>query len=74
MERTPEQVAKSIENHILGAEGPYDWDDFTSKPISDRHLDQVRLRCLELDYELPEERFAELRRIVQDLRTGSKAP
>jgi hypothetical protein len=65
---TAAEVADTIEKHIQGAEGPWDWDDFTSIPIADDYLDKIRLRCLQLDYELPEERIQELSRIVERLR------
>lgn len=68
MKRTSKEVATFIENHERGAEGPYDWDNFTSIPISDPLLDAIRLRCVQLDDEHPDDRFAELRRIVRDLR------
>lgn len=62
-------VADKIERHIQGTEGPWDWDDFTSLPIADDHLNAIRLRCLELEHALPEERIDEMRRIVERLRT-----
>src|ERR1700741_351216 len=62
-------VADKIERHIQGTEGPWDWDDFTSLPIADDRLDAIRLRCLELEHALPEERFDEMRRTVEHLRS-----
>jgi hypothetical protein len=66
--RSSAEVADKIEGHIQGTEGPWDWDDFTSVPIADDRLDAVRLRCLELEQALPEERTEELKRIVERLR------
>jgi hypothetical protein len=68
MRRSDQEVADFIENHVHGTEGPHDWDDFTSIPISDRRLNAIRLRCVQLDDEHPDDRRAELRSIVQDLR------
>jgi hypothetical protein len=69
--RTAAEVADKIERHIQGTEGPWDWDDFTSVPIADDRLDAIRVRCLELDHALPEERMQEFREIVQRLRNDS---
>jgi hypothetical protein len=66
--RSSAEVADKIEGHIQGTEGPWDWDDFTSVPIADDRLDAIRLRCLELEHALPEERTEELNRIVERLR------
>jgi hypothetical protein len=46
---TGPNVADIIENHLNGIDGPYDWDQFTSAPIADQWLDQIRVRSIELD-------------------------
>jgi hypothetical protein len=69
--RTAAEVADVIEKHVQGTEGPWDWDDFTSVPITDDRLDAIRVRCLELDHALPEERMQEFREIVQRLRNDN---
>jgi hypothetical protein len=62
-------VADIIERHADGTEGPYDWDEFTSVPIADPRLDEVRRRCIRLDIlVLPDQRRCELRKIVDELR------
>jgi hypothetical protein len=66
--RSSAEVAEKLERHIDGTEGPLDWDDFTSVPISNDRLDAIRCRCLELEQALPEERTEELKRIVDRLR------
>lgn len=68
MKRSASEVADFIENHVRGTEGAHDWDDFTSIPIADRRLNAMRLRCVELDDKSPQARFAELRKMVVDLR------
>jgi len=68
MKRSAQEVAGFIQNHVRGTEGPHDWDDFTSIPISNERLNAIRLRCVQLDDEHPDERFAELKKIVEDLR------
>ena len=62
-------VVNIIERHADGTEGPYDWDEFTSVPIADPRLDEVRRRCIRLDVlVLPDHRRGELRKIVDELR------
>lgn len=68
MRRNAKEVARFIENHVSGTEGPHDWDNFTSIPIADPRLNAIRLRCVELDDEHPDERFAELTEMVRNLR------
>ncbi|MFZ1087121.1 MAG: hypothetical protein WAN35_19325 [Terracidiphilus sp.] len=60
---TVDEVAEAIEMHIDGTEGPWDWDDFTSIPMADDRLDEIRLRCIEFEQN-PEE----LKRIVEELK------
>lgn len=56
-------VADRIERHILGTEGPWDWDEFISVPITDNCLDRIRILCAEA-----EGNKEELGRIVEQLR------
>jgi hypothetical protein len=69
---TPLEVARRIQNHIEEAENPWDWDQFTSLPITNKRLDAIRLRCIELDAPVPisPERRAEFSRMVQHLKSG----
>jgi hypothetical protein len=68
---TPEQFADELERHLLGTEGPWDWDDATSVRIADPRLEAVRLRLGEnLDSLSSEEDKDELRAIIADLRHG----
>ena len=69
MRRSIPEVAEFMENHVRGAEGPHDWDNFTSIPIADPQLNAIRLRCVHLDDEHLDIRFAELRKMIEDLRT-----
>jgi hypothetical protein len=73
MRRNPKKVADYIENHIRGTEGPHDWDDFTSIPIADPKLNALRLRCVQLDDEHPDIRFDELRTMVRNLLSETRA-
>ena len=63
-----EEIATLIERHLTGTDNAWDWDDFVCVPIRDRELEQIRLRCLELD-DLPMfDRNPELTRIIDELR------
>ena len=66
--RSASEVADLIERHIRGTEGPWDWDDFTSVPISNDELDLIRIQCIELDNVLLEGRIQHLEKIVRRLR------
>jgi len=70
MRRSVQEVVTFIENHIRGAEGPHDWDDFTSIQIAEPALNAIRLRCVQLDDEHPDERYAELKKIIHKLLTA----
>ena len=68
---TPEQFAEELEKHLLGTEGPWDWDDTTSVAIADPRLNEVRLRLgSNLDSLSHEKDKDELRAIIAALRRG----
>ena len=46
VELTLEQFGDKLERHLNGAEGGWDWDDFTSIRIKDQRLDCLRDLCL----------------------------
>ena len=50
---TREDVAKSIEDFVNGAGGPWDWDDFVSCRIADEELETIRIKCLRIESEYP---------------------
>ena len=69
---TAEQFADELERHLLGTEGPWDWDDTTSVKIADSHLEAVRMRLGQnLDSLSRDEDKDELRTIIADLRRSS---
>jgi hypothetical protein len=73
---TKAEVADIIERFLNGGGGEWDWDDFLSIPIADSELDEVRQRCnatRDEDYRTQwcgPAGFAELRRIVAELRSA----
>lgn len=78
--RTPEQVAKFLEDFLNGAGPKWEWDDFLATPIADEALDRIRQRCQKLDLEFPPERpgvfcnaegLAVIRGYLDQLRRGT---
>lgn len=68
---TPEQFADELERHLLGTEGPWDWDDTSSVAIADPQLEEVRLRLgPNLDSLSEDKDKDELRAIIAALRRG----
>lgn len=62
-------VISFIEKHIDGTEGPWDWDEFTTRPIANDELDQVRLLCARAgEYPLSDDQRRSLAEIVSRLR------
>jgi hypothetical protein len=45
---TREEVAATIERFLDGGDDPYEWDDFTSGPITDPELRALRDRCVKI--------------------------
>lgn len=67
----PEQFADELERHLLGTEGPWDWDDTTSVAIADPRLEAVRSRLgPNLDSLSHDQDKDELRAIIAALRRG----
>ncbi|MGD0731748.1 MAG: hypothetical protein ABR956_10820 [Terracidiphilus sp.] len=68
---TPEAFADELERHLLGTEGPNDWDDVTSVKISDRRLERLRLSLgARFDSLSRQEDRDELTRVIAALRRG----
>ena len=68
---TAEQFADELERHLLGTEGPWDWDDTTSVRIADPRLEAVRMSLgANLDSLSRDEDKDELRAIIEGLRRG----
>ena len=68
---TPQEWADELERHLLGTEGPYDWDDTTSVTLADPGLEMLRSTLIP-DFDLLDtpEKTEELRRIIDALRRG----
>jgi hypothetical protein len=68
---TPQQWANDLEKHLVGTEGPYDWDDATSVTLADERLERLRSRLVpNFDMLDTSEKRDEFRQIVEALRRG----
>jgi len=67
---TPQQFADRLEKHLLGTEGPYDWDDTVSVTPADERLEILRQGLSDFDRLDTAEKRDELRRIIEALRRG----
>ena len=45
MKRTPDEVARIVEEFLDGTGGKWDWDDFCSIKIDGQELDHIRVLC-----------------------------
>jgi hypothetical protein len=45
MNAKPEYVIEYLEKFIAGTEGPWDWDDFSSIPLTNPKLENIRERA-----------------------------
>lgn len=62
--RTPQEVAKILRNFINGTGGEWDWNDFTSTPISDPELDAIRQEADGVTLPVDEAGLAKLRELL----------
>jgi hypothetical protein len=53
-DRTPGEVAGFIKDFLEGTGGEWDWDDFTSIPITNGRLDEIRQEACAVDLPLDE--------------------
>ena len=67
---TPQQFADELERHLLGTEGPWDWDDTTSVRIADERLERLRCTLSKYDSMALEKDREELQKIIVALRRG----
>jgi hypothetical protein len=58
------EVATYLRQFTEGGGGAWDWDDFTSVPIDDPRLEDIRRRALAIDLPVTEEGSAILRELL----------
>ena len=68
-------VASHLHNFIDGNGGNYDWDDFTSVPIANQQLDDIRCRAAAVDLPVTKEGYMTLRVLLAEAeRLASSRP
>jgi len=68
-------VASYLRNFIDGKGGAYDWDDFTSVPIADKQLEDIRCKAAAVDLPVTEQGFTTLRVLLAEAeRLSTSAP
>jgi hypothetical protein len=67
---TPEQFASELEGHLLGTEGPWDWDDTTSIAVADERLERIRRVLPKFDSLKRTKDRDELKAVIEALRRG----
>ena len=68
LKRTPKEVAKYLQDLLDGTGGDWDWDDFTSCPIFDPQLEELRVRAWDIELPLTDEGIAELQQLLADAK------
>jgi hypothetical protein len=67
---TPEQLADRLEKHLLGTEGPYDWDETLNVTPVDERLEILQQGLVDFNQLDTPEKRDELRGIIEALRRG----
>ncbi len=67
---SPEQWASELEPHLLGTDGPWDWDDATSVALADPRLEALRGKLSRFDAIASEEQQREFANIIAALKRG----
>lgn len=67
---TPQELAEELERHLVGNEGPYDWDATTSVALADESLNRLIPRLIEYDRLDTAEKREQFREIIEALRRG----
>ena len=67
---TPEEWARELEPHLLGTDGPWDWDDAASIALADPELERLRGKLHKFDTLPTDERRQEFENIIAALKRG----
>jgi len=64
---TPEQVADYLRSFLDGTDGPWDWDNFATRPLADARLDDIRDRLAALDVPLSQADVEPLKALIAEV-------
>ncbi len=67
---TPQKWAAELEPHLLGTDGPWDWDDATSVGFADPRLEALRGKIHKFDVLSSDELRKEFESIIAALKRG----
>jgi hypothetical protein len=67
---TPQELADALERHLVGNEGPYDWDETTFVELADEGLNRLIPRLIKYDRLDTAEKREQFREIIETLRRG----
>jgi hypothetical protein len=71
---TAADVERYLEDFLDGGGGDWDWDDFTSIPITDPSLDRIRDEASLVELPLTGEGEATLRQLLDKVRAMKRLP
>jgi hypothetical protein len=66
---TPDEVAGYLQNFIGGRGGDWDWDDFTSVPITDPALEAIRQEAEMVPLPIDDAGISKLRQLLARARS-----
>lgn len=66
LERSAEDVSRYLRGFIESTGGAWDWDDFTSIPIANSTLEDIRRRAEEIDLPLQDEGMERLKVLLAE--------
>jgi hypothetical protein len=64
-ERSPAEVAAYLRDFLNGGGGEWDWDDFTSIPIANPELEDIRGQAAMLELPLTADGRAQLEKLIE---------
>jgi hypothetical protein len=64
--RSPDEVAQYLRDFLDGTGGEWDWDDFTSIPIADPRLEDIRERAAALELPMADQDTAPLKDLIAE--------
>lgn len=67
---TPQEWAAELEPHLLGTEGPFDWDDATGVKLADPRLETLRCKLGKFDLLSTEEQRKRFETVIDALKHG----
>ena len=74
IERSPLEVLSYLRDFHDGTGDDYDWDDFTSIPLADAELEELRVSAASLDLPFGAEELTSLRALIARAEAMAERP